>query len=360
SIDALYAKMPEIDAKPAALRRLQEGEASARNSHYLATIVTDVPMDFDPGDNRVQSPAPEAYSLFLRLEFTKLLERFGLTAASGQQPASGQQAAAGVAEESHSGDAAAKPAVLPAIVTEQAAADALLALWRGADHVAVQVLPDLTGVAVYCETAPPAARMSELFFERYAGNWNAFLQALFGEEIRKISHNVKDLMRLLLENGLPAEGFVFDTALGAYLLDATAGNYDLPRLFVAYYNVELPKPAHLHGDAFSLLGDGAAAEASLASYTAAIAALYDTFAEKLKAQNQWELYHTAELPLCRVLAEMEQTGCRVDGKALTAFSALLSRRIGELESSIYQQAGEEFNINSPKQLGEILFERLGL
>ena len=63
------------------------------------------------------------------------------------------------------------------------------------------------------------------------------------------------LMRTLLESGLPADGFVFDTALAAYLLDATAGSYDLQRLFVAYYNEELPKPLYLEPDAFSLLGE---------------------------------------------------------------------------------------------------------
>ncbi|MEG1658639.1 MAG: DNA polymerase I [Oscillibacter sp.] len=379
SIDALYAKMPDIDAKPAALRKLQEGEDSARQSHYLATIVTDVPMEFDPAANRVQAPGPQAYPLFLRLEFTKLLERFGLTAASSQQAASSQGAAsaqqAASAQETMfdltaASDTAAETGAAygpdsaafapPEIVTEQAAAEELLALWRTLDHVAVLALPDLTGVAVYCQLPDRSARMSELFFERYSGDWNGFLKALFAADVRKISHNVKDFMGQLLSNGLPVDGFVFDTALGAYLLDSTAGNYELQRLFVAYYQEELPKPAHLVGDAFSLLGDGGAAEASLAAYTAAIFKLYGTLREKLKAQNQWELYHTAELPLCRVLAEMEQTGCRVDGKALTNFSELLSRRIKELETSIYDQAGEEFNLNSPKQLGEILFERLGL
>ena len=80
------------------------------------------------------------------------------------------------------------------------------------------------------------------------------MNALFAADVRKVSHNVKDLTRTLLENGLRAEGFVFDTALAAYLLDATAGSYDLARLFVAYFNEELPKALYLEPDAFSLLG----------------------------------------------------------------------------------------------------------
>lgn len=349
SIDLIYQKIPNIDAKPAALRKLQEGEKSARDSHYLATIVTDVPMEFDPAEAKVQAPGSAAYPLFLRLEFSKLLDRFGLKASA---PA--ENAAALSATES-----AVSPEITMEIVTDAAAAAELLALWRQAERVAVQLLENLTGVAVYCETAQ-GFRLSELFFERYNGDWNGLLRAIFAPDVHKIAHNVKDLMGLLLANDLPAEGFAFDTALAAYLLDATAGSYDLPRLFVTYYNEELPKPAHLEADAFSLLGDVLAAEAAFASYTTAVFALYGTLSAKLQAQNQWELYHRVELPLCRVLAEMEKTGCRVDGKALTAFGALLSTRIGELETGIYELAGETFNINSPKQLGEILFERLGL
>ena len=186
------------------------------------------------------------------------------------------------------------------------------------------------------------------------------MTALFSADIKKVSHNVKDLMRTLLESGLPADGFVFDTALAAYLLDATAGSYDLQRLFVAYYNEELPKPLYLEPDAFSLLGDPAAAEASLDSYAAAVNALYETLTVKLREKGLWDLLQAVELPLCPVLAEMERTGCRVDARALSDFGDLLSARAGEIQQQIYDLAGEEFNINSPKQLGEILFGKLGL
>ncbi|MBR6677661.1 MAG: DNA polymerase I, partial [Oscillospiraceae bacterium] len=78
SIDALYAAMPEVEAKPAALRKLAEGEESARHSHWLATIVTDAPIEFRPEENLIQPPKAELYDLFLRLEFLKLIEKMGL------------------------------------------------------------------------------------------------------------------------------------------------------------------------------------------------------------------------------------------------------------------------------------------
>jgi len=351
SIDQLYGHMPDIltapetPAKPNVVKKLAAGETSARESFWLATIVTDAPLEFRPEDNLCREPDGGAYSLFLKLEFSRLIEKFNLTA--GEAPT-------GTPTEKEESAVAAEQ------VTEPGQAERLLKIWRKADHVSMLVLPDLTGISVRCRTEELTAVTAELFFDRYRGDWNSLLKALFSADIRKVSHHVKDLMRTLLANGLPADGFVFDTALAAYLLDATSGSYDLQRLFVTYYNTELPKPVHLEPDAFSLLGDTAQAAAAFDSYTAAVDALYETLSQKLREREQWELFQKVELPLCRVLAEMELAGCRVDAGALASFGDLLSRRAAQLETSICEMAGGQFNINSPKQLGEVLFERLGL
>ncbi|MBD9196372.1 MAG: DNA polymerase I, partial [Clostridiales bacterium] len=343
SIEAIYEKLPDIDAKPAAVKKLTAGEEAARHSYWLATIVTDAPLSFDPAENRVQAPGPEAYPLFLRLEFSKLIEKMNL------RP-----------EEAAPAETAPDVTVTVECVTAEEQARKLLDLFRKADHVTVLALPDLSGVIADCGTGADTALSAEFFFERYTGDWNALLNALFAGNIKKVSHNVKDLTRTLLENGLNAEGFIFDTALAAYLADATSGKYEIGQLFAAYFHTELVKPAYLDPDAFSLLGDTAGAEASFHSYTSAVDALYGVLAPKLKELDLWDLYATAELPLCRVLAEMELAGCRVDKGALVSFGEMLSEKAGALEQDIYNMAGEEFNINSPKQLGEILFGKLGL
>ena len=343
SIDAIYDAMPEINAKPGVIKKLEAGEKSARESYWLATIVTDVPdFVFSPGDALRKEPTEALYALFLRLEFTKLIEKFHLTPPET------------VAEATRESDVE----VTVVQVTEQEQADGLLALWRQADHVSLLALPDLTGISVLCDTGEKTATAAELFFHRFAGDWNALLKALFSEDIRKVSHDVKDLMHLLLENGLPCEGFVFDTALAAYLLDATQGSYELQRLSVAYFNEELPEPIHLQEEAFSMLGDPAAAETAFDSYTATVEALYTVLRPQIEELHMETLLYKIELPLCRVLAEMEVNGCRVDGAELEAFGEEMARRIAEKETAIYDMAGETFNINSPKQLGEILFERL--
>ena len=347
SIDALYAAMPEVEAKPAALRKLAEGEESARRSYWLATIVTDAPLEFDPDDALRQPYKPELYDLFVKLEFTKLIKKYGLTpSAPAPEPAA----------VAHDEDYAAT------VETPETDADAarLLALWRKAPHVAVYGLADLSALAVACDIDERSSLTAILRSDRFGGDWEALLRGLFGGDIAKAAHNVKDLTRALLERDLPAEGFVFDTALAGYLLDATAGGYDLQRLFVAYCGAELPAPAHLERDAFTLLGNNAAAEAALCSYTSAVAALYEVLPPRLEELNMTALLHEMELPLCRVLAEMELAGFRIDGAALARFGEDLQQRIVTLEQSIYHMAGEEFNINSPKQLGAILFDKLQL
>ncbi len=351
SIGHLYDHMPEIvtapgpRGKPSVEKRGGGGGGAARHSYWLATIVTDAPIEFRPEDNLCREPGEGAYPLFLKLEFSKLIEKFGLSASGAPAEAEAARPGASVTVEA---------------VESPEQAEALLARWKAADHVSLLARPDLSCLGVYCGTGDGQAVMAELFFDRYQGDWNALLTALFSAEVKKASHNVKDLMRTLLENNLPAENFVFDTALAAYLLDATAGSYDLPRLSVAYFNEELPKPLYLDPDAFSLLGDSASAAASLDAWTGAVDALYGALAPKLREQDMWELYQTAELPLCRVLAEMERTGCLADARALKEFGDILSVKMAGQEKKIYEMAGGPFNINSPKQLGEVLFERLGL
>ena len=337
TVDALYAAMPEADAKPAVLKKLETGEADARMSHHLATIITNAPLAFDPKENLCRPAKPELYHLFLRLEFNKLIEKMGLT---GED----------IPPEAKEGEP--EIAIQTEHVTSIEQAERLLELWRGADHVTILPSGDLSVIDVFCQTGPDTGIMAELAKDSYAGDWSELL-TLFAGSVKKVSHNVKDLTRLLIENGFPAEGFIFDTALAGYLLDATAGSYDIDRLSISYFHKELPKPVSLDND------DPVQAQEFRFSHALAIDALYKTMLPHLKEMGLGELYFDIELPLCRVLAEMEAAGFQVDTGALREFGEKLGIAIGELEKRIYTYAGE-FNINSPKQLGEVLFERLGL
>ena len=307
----IYRDLDALDIKPGVRKKLIEGRGSAELSFDLATIRTDAPIDF-----ALESAAwdhdyrPELYDWFRRLNFTSLSEKWGL------QPADG---------------ASAPSSALPSVdVTDSAALRALEQTVTAAPYVAV-LAPDGLDTLTLCDGKACYA----LSWAQLGDDYNAFLRLLFSERARKAGHNIKDLMRALLDEGLSTDGFVFDTALAAYLLDATAGSYDLPRLAQTYLGEELP-------DAQSVW------------------ALQPVLHEKMDAQAMLPLYTDIELPLCPVLARMEQAGFLVDRKALYDFGERLTSSIEQLQQSIWALAGEPFNIQSPKQLGSILFERLML
>lgn len=307
----IYRDLDALDIKPGVRKKLTEGRESAQLSFDLATIRTDAPIDFAlesaVWDHDYQ---PELYDWFRRLNFTSLSEKWGL------QPADG---------------AGAPSRALPAV--DVADGDALRALEQAvtaAPYVAV-LAPDGLDTLTLCDGKACYA----LSWAQLGDGYNAFLRLLFSARVRKAGHNIKDLMRALLDEGLPTDGFVFDTALAAYLLDATAGSYDLPRLAQTYLGEELPD-------------------------VQSVWALQPVLHEKMDAQAMLPLYTDIELPLCPVLARMEQAGFLVDRKALYDFGESLTSSIEQLQQSIWALAGEPFNIQSPKQLGSVLFERLML
>ena len=307
----IYRDLDALDIKPGVRKKLTEGRESAQLSFDLATIRTDAPIDFAlesaVWDHDYQ---PELYDWFRRLNFTSLSEKFGL------QPADGVSAPS---------------SALPAVdVADSAALRALEQAVTAAPYVAV-LAPDGLDTLTLCDGKACYA----LAWAQLGDGYNAFLRLLFSARVRKAGHNIKDLMRALLDEGLPTDGFVFDTALAAYLLDATAGSYDLPRLAQTYLGEELPD-------------------------VQSIWALQPVLHEKMDAQAMLSLYTDIELPLCPVLARMEQAGFLVDRKALYDFGESLTSSIEQLQQSIWALAGEPFNIQSPKQLGNVLFERLML
>lgn len=342
SVEAIYADVEGVEAKPAVKKKLAEGEEQARMSYDLATIRCDAPIDFSPEDARRREPdGPALYELFLALEFNKLIDKMGLSGG----PADGRA------------DKPAAGAVRQERVTDRVRMEELVEQWRREPWVAVLALPSLDVVAVAWDGGARAALCAADRLEGY----NELLRALFSGEIQKVSHNVKDLMHLLLDEGLSADGFCFDTALAAYLLSPTDGSYELEKLGITYFNQEFPKAKeYLAPDAFGPLADPAGPAEAMCAHAALAAALYSALAPKLEELDMHELYYGLELPLCPVLAEMERAGMLVDRRALADFGILLDGRIQADEALIYELAGEEFNINSTQQFGRILFDKLGL
>ena len=313
SIDAIYAGLSALDVKEGVRKKLAAGEESARKSYWLATILCEVPMAFDPEENRWdQSYRPELYGLFRRLGFQKFIEKWGLEPPAEEEaaaPASDAPSEIELSEESLPAFAASLPGKGP------------VAVWA----------PDNLDSLELCDGKAV-----------YRASWNAcgeayqaFLRVLFSPDVQKVSHNVKNLMRLLQAECLGTLGFVFDTALAAYLLDATGSDYALERISVRYTGAEK-------------------------SGAAAIFALHEPLRQRLADEGMTALFEEIELPLCAVLADMERQGFYVDRKALYDFGESLNAGIAALQESIWSRAGHEFNILSPKQLGTVLFDELML
>ncbi|MDD7222325.1 MAG: DNA polymerase I [Eubacteriales bacterium] len=338
SIEKLYEDFDSAPIKGALRTKLDTGREQAKMSYDLATIHCDAPIEFKPEDALRQDVDREAlYSLFLKLEFTKLIERYQLSEPT-PKPASFQRM---VTEE---------------LVTEESRAGELLEQFRAAPYAAVLLLPELNGIAVQTE-----AVQAVVLEHGYQGSFSKLLRQLFDGSIRIVTHRVKETTHTLLAAGYPAEGFVFDTAIAAYLLASTDASFDLPKLGMTYFNQEfVDAKVYTAPDAFAPLADQAEALAALRSHIALIYQLYGVLEPKMQELGMDKLLYELELPLCRVLAEMELKGVYVDRQALKNFGEMLAKRIDETQTEIYALAGGAFNINSTKQLGEVLFEKLNL
>lgn len=314
TVNKIYENLASLDIKEGVRKKLAAGEESAGTSYWLATIRRDVPIEFTPEENIWSNNyTNELYGVFKRLGFNKFIEKWGI---SGETRA--DETADGAMNVVHLNT-----------VTD-AAPDEIISAVKSAEYIAVAALDGLDSIEI-CD----GKRVFSVAWSQYGEQYNGLLEAVFNTDVKKVGHNIKDLMGLLIREKLSTDGFVFDTALAAYLLEATESDYTPERISVRYAGREL-------------------------SGTEAFFALYPILDGKLRELDMDKLYYSAELPLCQVLANMENTGFYVDRGALYQYGESLNAGISALQESIWSHAGREFNINSPKQLGEVLFDELML
>lgn len=336
SLDGIYEHIDDERIKKGVRTKLLADEQSARDSYWLATIDRSVPLELDV-ENLPEPKMDKAalYALLTRLEFDQFIRRLGLT--EEQAPAAQLAVPACRAVSS-----AFEAFTLLDSLTES---DRVFAL----TGKTARVLCLMDGEEAYC-----------LYADDMGEAWNDVLVRLFDGSINLALHDAKDTIKLLLQSGLDPRGISFDTALAAYLIDPTQSSYELPRLALACCNAMLPDLDLDDPAALSPLGGREATEGAAARYLAAMREIFREMNDKIEQFGMRKLYYEIELPLERVLAEMENAGCAVAPEELRTFGERLETRIRDLVDGIYQDAGAEFNINSPRQLGEVLFERLGL
>lgn len=184
------------------------------------------------------------------------------------------------------------------------------------------------------------------------------------ENIKKYAHDVKNFIVYLKYNDIILQGLTFDTMIAAYILNPSKESYMIFELAREYINLDIKSIEDMAGKGKKAVPymDMLIEEVSdvVGFYPYVIMKLEKEFEELLNKNNQNELYYDIELTLISVLADMEYNGFKVDTNKLIDFSKELQSKIDTVKTKIFDLAGEEFNVNSPKQLGVILFEKLGL
>ncbi|HVJ26599.1 MAG TPA: DNA polymerase I, partial [Vicinamibacterales bacterium] len=365
NLDELLAKAAEISNK-----RYREGLLNhaddARQSRELARIRTDVPVEFDAAAVRYRGANQAAcFELFQKLGFRSLVMEFAPTAETAGSDYQVVTSLDGVRE----------------LVTEL----------QTSKRFALRVIPDqpaamLAGiVGISFSTAARRARYVP-FVEGVATQGGGLfdggddghtetgvdghvaLQLLKGVledvTVQKVGHDLKFDAIVLGRHGITLNGVETDTMLASYLLDATRSAHPLEDLALEHAGYKALKEEDVcgRGAKATTLRDVPVERARAFAGERADLALQvsGTLRELLRQEQLEALYETLELPLVPVLAAIERAGIRVDTKALAAQAGKVDLELARLAAGIYEQSGEEFNINSPKKLSEILFDKLGM
>ena len=333
TLDGVYANLSRENMKGKLFDKLENGRESAYLSYELATIRCDAPIDFTPENNLIRPPKRRAlYDLFTTLEFQRLIDRYGLRSAALEQDESEEPA---------------QPVTGTCTLLDVQTPEQAQQLLSGVT-LSIAAADDLSMLVAAPHMDGPDQTAYVLRRETLGTDFVPLLQRLFAADVPKTVHDSKPLLRALLALGVEPAGIVFDTAVAAYLLDATRGAYALPQLAQDYLHIPPADETALQP------------ESVLAIRTACIDGLTEELGKRLREQGMQPLFENIELPLCPVLAQMEHDGILVDAQALHDFGEMLSERIDACESLIFGYAGETFNLNSTRQLGVFLFETLGL
>ena len=357
-IGELYQHLEE--QTPKLQENLGEAQDRVNMNLELMELQRDVPLEVGVDDLGLGQPdASEVKELFDFLEF----RRFGEFVAD----------VLGVELGGSEDGAGALEATVEALSTANAAADALNRLVAATEPVALAPAwgepldprqphrRQLLGIALAADLESGKAVWLPADLLETSGH--GVLAGLFGGGNPFVAHDAKPLVLWLLSRGIDAIGLALDTRIAAYLLDPASGHYELAGLMRTHTSMELPVTDQ--PDEGRLFGDDAADPADPSTKAGlealAVAHLVAPLQEGLDVQGLWDLNVDMEVPLVRVLARMEHMGIEVDVEGLTRLRDQLASDAERLRKSVIDAAGGgSFNVNSSKQVGELLFEKLGL
>ena len=376
SIEQLLEKTSEL--KGALKRKIEDNAEQIIFSKFLATIKTDVPISFEIEKLRISEPNyAELKKIFDELEFKTLLNKFLNKLENNQKNKNGQLDL--FAEFSDEGKEVSKNATVETLndithtyklidnesdmlnLSEFLRTNEILSLdtettsTNAIDAELVGLSFSVTENEAFYVPIPPeqdkALKIVNIFKPLYEDS-----------KIQKVGQNIKYDLSVLANYGVTLKGDMFDTMIAHYLLQPEL-RHNMDYMAEVYLNY---KTIHIE----ELIGPKGKKQGSMrdlnpediyeyACEDADITLKLKNILEpKLKENGIWNLFHDIEMPLVSVLAEMEMNGVRIDTTSLQETSTILSKRINDIEKDIYTLAGEEFNISSPKQVGEILFGKM--
>ena len=326
SIENLYENIECFDISAKNKEKLIADKESAFLSKTLATIDRNVPieLDFDALAPKDYAKNAELYDILKKLDLNKLIARIGVE--KSEQPME--------------------------IDFLQGTKTEFIAAKEAAEQLSEKIRKNGETACLF-ELSGASLKTAAFAFCGYAatveindGTKPFVLDILKDEKVKKYTVNIKDMY---VNHDI--RGVVYDAALAAYLINPSRSAYSISDLAYEYLGYSADTEAQM-----SLFEE----ENSAAKLALAIMPIVKITQEKLKQNGQESLYYDIELPLCEVLADMQKTGVLIDKEKLSEFSEEIGARIDSLTEQIYAVGEGEFNINSPKQLAEILFDRLGL
>ncbi|WP_288393771.1 DNA polymerase I [uncultured Vagococcus sp.] len=217
-------------------------------------------------------------------------------------------------------------------------------------------LSDVVGIAFGKEDRFYVTNDLAILDNEVFSNW------ISNEELSKKVFDTKRTEVALNRYDLKLKGVKYDMLLGAYLLDSTNNSEDMAEIAQSfdYFDIDNDEAIYGKGAKKGLPEDESVFFEHLARKIRTIESLYEPILEELENKNQLDLYFDIELPLAHILGEMEMEGITLNASTLQEMKGQFAERLEEIEQKVYTEAGEEFNLNSPKQLGVILFEKMKL
>ncbi|KPU27831.1 DNA polymerase I [Caloranaerobacter sp. TR13] len=349
SLEGIYEKLENVSGKKLK-ERLIENRLQAFMSKKLAKIITEVPINIDIEELKKKEPDyDELIDLYKKLEFNSLLSKIGKNSSVSEI----------------SDDLKINIGCNYEIVQNLERIDGIIQSINKSKNIFLRFIQEDKIIGLTVKTEIEKTYYIDLVEEEFKDKVLLKLKKIFEDkEIEKKGHHLKEDILVLLKNGIYLQGIAFDSMIGQYIINPSQNSYSIKELAKEYLSVFVE-------DEDDILGKGKSRKKIIDIPLEERAKIFSTqleiiwrienvIKEKIQEYEMNELYYTVELPLIEVLAFMEFEGFAVDIKKLNELGKEFETKMAELTNEIYSLAGEEFNINSTKQLGCILFEKLEL